>query len=81
MSFRKLAPAFVMAAVMAGGFGAVGLEAAGKAKAKAKGQDGEVATCTYLKSIIDYQYTDPAILVYAYSLYSYYDCNTVLAGQ
>jgi hypothetical protein len=79
MSFRKLAAAFVMAGVMAGGFGVVGLEAEGKAKGKTKGQDAAVATCTYLKAIIDYDYADPAVLVYAYSLYSRYNCNTVLA--
>ena len=55
---RKLGVAVVMAAVMAGGLGTATLEAKKKGGG---GVDPHEAVCSYLKSILDYEYLSPYI--------------------
>jgi hypothetical protein len=74
---RRLGAAAVMAAVVATGLGTATLEAAKKGGngGGSGGGDGQAAICTYLKAVMDYQYTSPYVYVYAASLYSYYGCG------
>jgi RAB protein geranylgeranyltransferase component A len=68
---RNLGAGLVVAVVMAGGLGVANLEAKDKS-----GSSSNDAICAYLQSIIDYPYTSPAILAYAYVLSDAYGCTT-----
>jgi hypothetical protein len=65
---RKFATAAVLAGVMAVAFGTTA-QAASKKPPKDTG-----TVCSYLTSIITYEYVTPTVLSYALSLYDYYDC-------
>jgi len=67
---RKLGVAVVLAMVMA-----VGMGTTAQAANKKPGGGGNKAICTYLETIINYEYVTPAILAYALSLWDYYDCG------
>lgn len=71
-SIKKLGTALILAAVLAGGVGTAGLEAAGKKKPS----DPQAATCSYLWSVMTYPYVNYVILEYATSLYIQYGCTT-----
>jgi hypothetical protein len=66
----------VAAGLVAGGLllGASRLEAA----PKKGGEDGQAAKCEYLASIIAYPYVNPAIKVWAISLYNQMGCQPAL---
>jgi hypothetical protein len=69
---RRLGAAAVMAAMVATGLGTATLEA--KKKGGGGGGGTESTVCTYLKAVMDYEYTSPYVYVWAASLYSYYGC-------
>jgi hypothetical protein len=72
-SMRRLGAAVVMAAMVATGLGTATLEA--RKKGGGGGGGTESTVCTYLKAVMDYQYTSPYVYVWAASLYSYYGCD------
>jgi hypothetical protein len=61
--------------ITSGTLGMARLEAAGK---KGGGSDGQTATCDYLRNIINYPYTSPAVKVWAISLYNSQGCQPAL---
>jgi hypothetical protein len=69
---RKFGTALVIAGLMAG-FTGTSLEA--KKKPGQGGGPPELTVCTYLQTIIDYEYTSPTVLVYAMSLWNYFGCG------
>ena len=73
---RRFSAATVMTVLIAGGMtlGATRVEAA----PKKGGSDGHGATCTYLLSVINYEYVSPVIKVWAVSLYNSLGCQPAL---
>ena len=66
---RKFGVAVVMAAVLAVGMGTTA-QAANK-----KPGGGDKPICTYLASVINYEYVTPTILQWALALWSHYNCD------
>lgn len=73
---RRFSTATMVTVLLAGGLSlaATPVEAAGKKG----GTDGQGATCTYLLSVINYQYVSPVIKVWAVSLYNSLGCQPTL---
>ena len=69
-SMRRMSAAFVLAAVLAVGFGTASLEAK-----KPGGGDPNAAICAYLKSVLDYPNLSPYIRAYVAWLYDQYNCK------
>ncbi len=72
---RKIGVALVLSGVMAVGFGTSLSAASKKPGGGDGGGNGKEAICSYLKQIIDYEYTTPTVLTYALSLYGLYGCG------
>jgi hypothetical protein len=72
---RRLGAAAVMAAMVATGLGTATLEAKKGGNGGGGGGGTESTVCTYLKAVMDYEYTSPYVYVWAASLYSYYGCD------
>ena len=70
-SMRRMSAAFVLAAVLAVGFGTAGLEAA----KKPGGGDPNAAICAYLKSVLAYPNLSPSIRETVQALYDLYGCK------
>jgi hypothetical protein len=74
MNRRRCSATLVLGLMLTGGsLGTGRLEAAKKG-----GEDGQVAKCQYLLSIIEYPYVSPTIKAWAISLYNAEGCNAIL---
>jgi len=69
-SMRRMSAAFVLAAVLAVGFGTAGLEAK-----KPGGGDPNAAICAYLKKVLEYPNLSPYIREIVLGLYDLYGCK------
>lgn len=65
---RKFGVAVVLASVMAVGLGTT-------VQAASKKPGGNKDVCAYLEAVINYEYVTPTVLVYALSLWNYYECK------
>ena len=70
-SMRRMSAAFVLAAVLAVGFGTAGLEAT----KKQGGGDPNAAICAYLKKVLEYPNLSPYIRETVLALYDLYGCK------
>lgn len=69
---RRFGVALALAGMMAGA--TVGLEA--KKTTSTTSADSLAAICSYLWSVMTYEYVTPTVYLYAASLYNYYGCAT-----
>jgi hypothetical protein len=72
---RKIGVALVLSGVMAVGFGTTLSAASKKPGGGDGGGNGKDAICSYLKQIIDYEYTSPTVLAYVLGLYRLHGCG------
>jgi hypothetical protein len=72
---RRLSAGLVIAAMVATGLGTATLEAKKGGNGGGNSGGNTSTVCTYLRAIIDYEYTSPYILTWAWALYNYYDCT------